>query len=531
MPLSQSKRSYLNILIIIVILFATDLISASDILYKALHLNSLFTVVFCPVLIFWGFSVNSRIIMPQVKRCLVAISFSLLMLFVIRTCRWEFFYGIPRVNIFLWYMYYIPFVTVPTLSFHASIRTGTDPDREIPPYIRVIWAIALLLITAFLTNDLHGQLLIISDDYSYSHGWFYYVFIAYSVIVTIASLVILFRKCHLSLCRKQIHIPLTLSLSGCVLVIIYLAIGGSPELFGIKLYHIHEIYSLIFIGLWEGCIIIGLLPSNAHYKKLFSISHTGAELISSDRSTRYDSAIRTPSGDSADLIYKEFGISGGLVRWTQDMRIIRKLNEELTEANERISEENDLIEEENRIMEEYGRYETLNRLYDSIADHTRDTVTRLDAALSDTESFEKNIIPNLLLGTYVKRCANLILLSGTSKEMSTEELSLSIRESFETLSIAGIDCVLTNTTCGKTSSDTVIAAYDLFESVAERIINDCSVISVGILSAPGVILKIETDAAYFESDLPDRIKRFRSAVSINADEEETSIVFRGDVHD
>ncbi|MCR4792648.1 MAG: hypothetical protein K5871_07850 [Lachnospiraceae bacterium] len=531
MSLSQSKRSYLIFLVIIVILFATDLISASDILYRAIHLNSLFTVVFCPVLIFWGFSVNSRIIMPQVKRCLVAISVFLLMLFVIRTCRWEFFYGIPRVNIFLWYMYYIPFVTVPTLSFHASIRTGTDPESKAPSYVSVIWAIALLIIASFLTNDLHGQLLIIDDDYSYTHGWLYYVFIAYSVIMTIASLVILFRKCHLSLCRKQIHIPLTLSLTGCVLTIIYLAIGGSPELFGIKLYHIQEIYSLIFIGLWEGCIIIGLLPSNAHYRKLFSISHTGAELISSDQSTHYESAGQTASGSSEDLIQKEFGISGGLVRWTEDMRTIRNLNEELTEAGERISEENDLIEEENRIMEEYGRYETLNRLYDSIADHTRDTVTRLDAALSDTDSFEKNIIPNLLLGTYVKRCANLILLSGTSKEMSSEEISLSIRESFETLSIAGIDCMLTNSACGKVSSDAVIAAYDLFESVAEKVINDCSVISVGILPASGVILKIETDAAYSGNDLPDRVKKFRSSVTIDEGEEETSIVFRGDVHD
>ena len=531
MTLSQSKKAYLNFLIIIVVLLVIDYISCSDILYGPFHLNSLFTSVFCPILIMWGFSVRNRIIMPHVRHCLVGIAFSLLMLFVLRTCRHEFFYASPEINIFLWYMFYIPFVTVPTLSFHAAVRTGSDPESKPPVCIPVIWGFSLILIISILTNNLHEQLLIIKDDYSYGHGWLYYVFLIYSFILTITSLVILFRKCQISLCRKHVYMPVSLCMIGIVMLTVYLVKGGSPELFGVKLYLMQEAFSLIFIGFWEGCIIIGLLPSNTHYKDLFGISHTDAELISSDKSMHFDSIKMPDSGQDDDIIQKEFPINGGVVRWMEDVKTVRDLNEELSEANERISEENDLIEEENRIMEEYTRYETLNRLYDSIADHTRDKVTALDKALSDTESFEKNIIPNLLLGTYVKRCANLILLSGTSKMISIEELTLSIRETFEDLSITGTDCVLEKGTQGKASAESVIAAFDLFESVAEKVLFRCSIISASITPAPGILLQIETDASYSEDDIPDKIRKFRSAVKVSGDEDEVCIKFGGELYD
>jgi hypothetical protein len=514
MTLSQSKKAYLNFLIIIVVLLVTDYISGSDILYGPFHLNSLFTSVFCPILIMWGFSVRNRIIMPHVRHCLVGIAFSLLMLFVLRTCRHEFFYLSPEINIFLWCMYYIPFVTVPTLSFHAAVRTGSDPESKPHVCIPVIWSLSLILIISLLTNNLHEQLLIINDDYSYSHGWLYYVFLIYSFILTITSLVILFRKCQLSLCRKHVYMPVSLCLIGIILLTVYLVKGGSPELFGVKLYLMQEVFSLIFIGFWEGCIIIGLLPSNTHYKDLFGISHTDAELISSDKSMHFDS-VRTPEqGQDEDIIQKEYPINGGVVRWMEDVKTVR-----------------DLIEEENRIMEEYTRYETLNRLYDSIADHTRDKVTVLDGALSDKDSFEKNIIPNLLLGTYVKRCANLILLSGSSKMISVEELTLSIRETFEDLSITGTDCVLEKGTQGKASAESVIAAFDLFESVAEKVLFKCSVISASITPAPGILLQIETDASYSEEDIPDKISKFRSNVTVSGDEDEVCIKFGGELYD
>ena len=531
MTLSQSKKAYLNFLIIIIALLVTDYISGSDILYGPFHLNSLFTAVFCPILIMWGFSVRNRIIMPHVRHCLVGISVSLLMLFVLRTCRYEFFYESPEINIFLWYMYYIPFVTVPTLSFHAAVRTGSDPESKPPVCIPVIWGLSLILIISILTNNLHEQLLIIKDDYSSGHGWLYYVFLIYSFILTITSLIILFRKCQISLCRKHVYMPVSLCMIGIVMLTVYLVNGGSPELFGVKLYLMQEVFSLIFIGFWEGCIIIGILPSNTHYKDLFGISHTDAELISSDKSMHFDSVkAQTPEQDE-DIIQKEYPINGGVVRWTEDVKTVRDLNEELSEANERISEENDLIEEENRIIEEYTRYETLNRLYDSIADHTRDKVTALDNALSDTDSFEKNIIPNLLLGTYVKRCANLILLSGSSKTISIEELTLSIRETFEDLSITGTDYVLEKGIPGKASAETIIAAFDLFESVAEKVLFRCSVISASITPAPGILLQIETDASYIEDDIPEKIKKFRSSVQISGDDDEVCITFGGELYD
>ena len=65
----------------------------------------------------------------------------------------------------------------------------------------------------------------------------------------------------------------------CALFAWYAAEGGSPTLNGVKLYLIQEVYALYFIGFWEGCILIGLIPTNTSYESLLDITSTGAVLL------------------------------------------------------------------------------------------------------------------------------------------------------------------------------------------------------------------------------------------------------------
>lgn len=421
------------------------------------------------------------------------------------------------------------FITVPALSFHAAVRTGTDPASPLALSVKIMWAAAAIILTACLTNDLHGCLLDFHADGSYDHGVVYYVLVAFAVCLTLSSLVILARKCQHSLCRRQMYIPAILCGIGFVMLIIYNVCDGAPIISGIKLFNIQEVYVLIFLGFWEGCIIIGLLPSNTDYDALFHLSHTCAEISSHDGKIRFVSASRTDFSvmGSPNIVRKSQSITGGAIAWTEDRSTINAISQELSEANDRIQEENDLIAESNRIEAEYTRYETLNRLYDLIADHCRDQAERLENVLSDETAFEEDIVLYLILGTYVKRSANLMLLANSSLLLSLDELCYALRETFECISISGIDCILKKAPGKKSPSELVIAAHDLFEAAVEAVYGKCSIIVASAAPDSRTVIRIETDAPLSWDDIPEKLRI--PALSLTVTDEESCLTLGGDV--
>ncbi len=231
--------------------------------------------------------------------------------------------------------------------------------------------------------------------------------------------------------------------------------------------------------------------------------------------------------DSPDIVRKSQSITGGAIAWTEDRSTINALSQELSEANDRIEEENDLIAESNRIEAEYTRYETLNRLYDLIADHCRDQAERLENVLSDETAFEEDIVLYLILGTYVKRSANLMLLANSSLLLPLDELCYALRETFECISISGIDCILEKAPGKKSPSELVIAAHDLFEAAVEAVYGKCSIIVASAAPNSGTVIRIETDAPLSWDDIPEKLRI--PALSLTVTDEESCLTLGGDI--
>lgn len=213
-----------------------------------------------------------------------------------------------------------------------------------------------------------------------------------------------------------------------------------------------------------------------------------------DGETVYHSKGYTDTADNDDFLIRKQQIKGGWVVWSEDVSAVNRINSELEEATERIEEENDLIEEENRFTAEKVRYETQNRLYDNIAMHTHSQLVEIDEALRDTDEFDLRMKFCLLLGTYVKRCSNLMLIADKSHFISTDELYLSIQESFENMRFLGIDCEITRTESQKLPAANIIAAYDLFEAIIEPALDSVSACSVRIMPSEHILMTMDMDS-------------------------------------
>ncbi|MDO4863604.1 MAG: hypothetical protein Q4A05_05480, partial [Ruminococcus sp.] len=238
-----------------------------------------------------------------------------------------------------------------------------------------------------------------------------------------------------------------------------------------------------------------------------------------DGETVYHSKGYTDTSDNDDFLVRKHQIKGGWVVWSEDISAVNRINSELEEATERIEEENDLIEEENRFTAEKVRYETQNRLYDNIAEHTHSQLVEIDEALVDTDEFDLRMKFCLLLGTYVKRCSNLMLVADHSPDISTDELYLSINESFENMGAFGIDYELRRDGETKLPAAQIIAAYDLFEAVVELVLDSVSACSIHIMPSEHTLMTAETDCV-----IPD-IDR----LSVNSPELELSSFVEDDI--
>lgn len=406
------------------------------------YLNNFPTILFVIIIMAWGESVRSRIIQQQTRHLLYSISWLLLSLFVIRLSKWLYFEHSTSAYHLLNALYYIPQVFVPLLSFLATVRLDKVIATPSPSVLRLLKGSAVLMTVIILTNDLHNWLFWYDENGDDHCGWFYIIILIWSLLLSLLALSVLIRCCFVPMCRRRFYIPLLMSAAGLILLAVFIANGGSPSLFGIKLFYMQEGYALIYIGMWEGCIHIGLLPSNTGYRTLFLRSHISAELTDAKNQVHYSSIQVQTSIDPDDLVRFSKPISGGTVTWTEDIRSVRILRGKIAEANESLAEENDLIEEENRITAERLHTETQNRLYDRIAAHSHRQLAEIAESFTDTDTFFTQLRRNILLGTYVKRNANLMLLAGRNPMLPAKELLLSLRETMDNLRLFSIDCEL-----------------------------------------------------------------------------------------
>ncbi|MDO4863605.1 MAG: hypothetical protein Q4A05_05485, partial [Ruminococcus sp.] len=230
-------------------------------------------VLYSFFIITWGASIFLRIVHRRIRRDVIAIASFLFGLFIVRICRYFLFEHSLTIDRYMWYFYYIPYIAMPMLTLDAASCVGKDERTKIPAIVKVLWTVAILLMLGVLTNDIHHFLLRFGDMNDYSgtveYNWLYYIVVAWIATATLGSFILLMKRCRLSQCRKYWYIPVITSAVGVALILLYYAIGGSPQIGGIRLYYIQEVYVLLFAGLWESYIRIGLIPSNTGYNELF----------------------------------------------------------------------------------------------------------------------------------------------------------------------------------------------------------------------------------------------------------------------
>ena len=480
------------------------------------------------IIIAWALTVRRRVTQRSIQRYLVAAAAFLVVFFILRMCRYDFFVHSVEAVRRLAQWYYIPMSAVPLLTFGVALRIGLLPAAGKHQYSShcnrrgasmlegALWALWLLLAVGVVTNDVHQGLFYyyagLEAADTYTRGWLYAVVTSWCVLLTAASLVVMVRRCQLTSVRRLWYVPPLAMALPVALLVWYTVCGGSPEVFGTKPYNLQEVYALLYIAFWESCIQIGLIPSNSGFEELFEQSNGGAVLMERTGEPAYRSAQATGNriaqmrtmnpGDvvlDGDQRFQCADVSGGCICWVDDLSAVNRLNDQLAEALQRISENNTLLEEENLIKEEQARYQTQNVLYDKIAFELHPQLAELDGLLAtmDDEAgdFDAALRRSVVLGAYVKRRANMMLLADGAECLNSMELVLAIRESVEYLMLAGVACAVTDRRKGDVAPEELLLAYDVFEAAVEAALPELNALMVSLDTEGGLSLNLVMDGA------------------------------------
>lgn len=438
-----------------------------------------FSQLFMSILtLLWVLTVQKRVTDARLRKLLLWIAALMILFYVLQIMKYRLFYGFTSVQRYLWYAYYIPVMAISLLCFYLALYIYRPQEKPLPAVSYLPIVIGILLALGVLTNDLHFLAFrfpsgILSDDAEHRNGPLFFLFAFVFLVLFILSYWIILRKCHQTVRGKLRFLPVLPLIAETVYCVLYL-LDAAPRINGINLWNGGEFFGFCMIAFLEACIIVGMIPANKNYEKLFFATRLPAVILDSKGSVVYQTAgTKYPFPESGDVKVMRHPISGGSAEWMVDLKQVRSLNQQLEDATAQMEARNAYLAEENRIKQEKAEVETRNRLYDRISGLLKPKLDQIEELLDAPEGDpDRQLARAAVLNAYIKRRSNLELL--IAERLDVDELTAAVAESLEYMRLCGVNTAVSSFGAGTFPSEMVIAAYEHIEAIAEESLDTLS---------------------------------------------------------
>ena len=452
--------------------------------------NHIRTALYLLLFTLWGFSLDRRIIQRQTLHCLRLTAALMLLWLILRTLKYSVVTG-PAAGRYIWYLYYLPMLFLPLLGVYIALSMGKSEDYRLSRGTGMLSIIPAVLFLLVITNDLHQQVfafksgvpgLPVSGTYSYRP--LYFICLGWMVVCMAFSLVCLFRKSRIPNGEGKRITPFVLGCAMLLYGILYLS--GIPAVrwwFG----DMNVMFCLLYAAIYESCIRCRMIPSNTGYVELFEASTLAACIA--DRSGRIVLRSRAAGKDmtcpqEGQRIVRPDGmrissapISGGYAVWQDNVRQLAELRTRLNANKEEMERNKKKLKDAYLVQKSLHELTEKNRIYNELeGKHSRQIaqmrqmLARCEsAAPAERQSLLKKV---LLLGTYIKRSANLYFLSSEYQWLPQQELRLTVDEAVRALTACGTECGVIYRTTEPMRASEVVRLFDLLEIVAETTVDD-----------------------------------------------------------
>lgn len=475
------------------------------------YMNYIRAALYLLLFALWGYSLDRRIIQTQALHCMRLTAALMLVWLVLRTLKYEVVTDITVAR-YIWYLYYLPMLFIPLFGVYIALSLGKSEKYRLTGRVVALAAIPAILFSLVITNDLHQQIFAFNsgipgrpDNYSYHHRYLYFICLGWMVGCMIFSLIRLLKKSRIKNGGKKSLMPFII---GCITIlygILYLTgLSAVRWWFG----DMNVMFCLLYAAIYESCIRCRMIQSNTGYVELFEASTLAAVIM--DRSGNV--VIRSRAADE-DMICPQDGtqiirsdgtrissapINGGYVVWKDNVRPLTELRAQLSENKAQIKNNKEKLHEAYLIQKKLHELTEKRRIYDKLDLMYGDQINRIGQLLKQCENTETDEVHNilkriLLLGTYIKRSANLYFLSLEHELLSQQDIRLTVDEAVRVMNVCGTECSVVYYMTKPMHSEEVMRLFNLLKTVVETAVDGLNSIFI-CLSDDEMNLSVECDA-------------------------------------
>ena len=509
----------------------------------AISMMTLRWLIQVPMTVLWMISIRRRILNPSIRKMLLTVGGLLLFWQVVRVIKYDYIIITEPIGRYLWYCFYIPMVLVPLIGVFVVSHIGKGEGYRSPKWMYLLLVPAFSLIAIVFTNDIHQKVFTFNPhfynyNYDYGYGFMYIAVMAWFVCLALFFVIGLMVKSRVPGSKRFQALPLVIALLGILFWGSYSA--------GLIECDLTAVDCIIIIMLLESAIQSGLIPSNMNYRHLFDASTISAEITDKNLSVRYKTqgADDTPKAllqkalsdpeQIGDYVLHSQPIHAGYVFWKDDIRPVNRLMESISEANDVLSENNELLRAEIALREKRVQADEKTRLYDNIARALSPQLNKVESLIASARNGsmdEKRALSEIcVISAYIKRKANLILLSDETAFLPTGEMLYSLKESIKNLTLLGINGSANDLVNEETDADSIFDLYDFFETIVEAHLGSINKVDVKIVkheNALALRMELSSASADFHPIFPDSPKLSVKVLQKNAFFECIASVSRG----
>ena len=450
------------------------------------------------LLALWGYSIDRRIIQKPVLHCLRLTDALMLLWLILRTLKYEVITDLTVAR-YLWYLYYLPMLFIPLLGVYIAMSLGKSEEYRLSGKTQLLTIIPALLFLCVITNDLHQKVFTFKSGIPgnpgngpYYHNVVYFFCLAWMVGCMIFTVVHIFKNSRVSNVGKRRVMPFVF----CCVTILYgvLYLIGIPQVryvFG----DMNVMNCLMYMAIYESCIHCKMIQSNSGYIELFEattlagcIADENGQIVLRSHAAGEDmicpregQKILTPDG----MRISSAPIRGGFVVWSDNVRPLMDLRTRLNENKLEMEKNKKKLQDAYLVQKRLYELTEKNHIYDELevkfkkqTDQIRQLLEQCkNADPCETRKFLKEI---LLIGTYIKRSANLYFLSEEYEILPQQELRLTVDEAVRAMTACGTECgVLYRTTRPMRSAD-VVRLFELLHVVAEKTLGELQSLFISV---------------------------------------------------
>lgn len=447
--------------------------------------HTIVLILYTFVIFLWIHNMISRVLRHSIVTKFKLIGILLICYLTMRTVKYEIFINNEDAVRIIRNFYFVFPLILTQLVFLTSLHVGKSEREGISKYWNIIWIPTCALALLILTNDYHELAFSVDPKVRglNMYGPVFYFVIIYIGLLALCTLVFTmmpsFKNRHLA----SVNLPIFIIFIWGLYTFLFM-IGWEPfEYFKIifKSAEFNVLMVLLFI---ESLVFMRLLPSNRGYESFLQLSSLNIGIMDSNGKIIFspkmyrdiepsliEDALLNPIFIDKDTMLESAKIKGGKSFWFVDFTDFNNLKRKLISISEDMLSENELLKANNILQKNMVKLEEQREIRNHIQMKLKPQFDQLKYILinlpDDEDLFEIKLKHACFLDVYIKRYANLFLITKNKNTLDLSELRLAFCESLDYLKLSDVSTYIDWELSGKFDAKYCLNLYEIFQYALE----------------------------------------------------------------